>query len=382
MSETTRTTRSAAPKIALIIGTLLLITMFVAAFVMSNNGVVSATPTTPPSNTATTEPAPAATSTVACEPQFTQSPAQREGNKVDSDFEVKYATATAEANNLTTAQREVLLEQAGKDALALAAWAHAFGLYEEPNEWNELVNGNCLSSEGERLFYQFEGVLSASGTTFDEADAPANGYNSGIDNGTYGVASYAGISGDRKAIKVTLKDGSIVYIMVRCGNPVYKIPPPDIPDVPTDEPEPKCPPEKPIGTPPNCKDKPEKPKEPKPKCPADKPHGTWPVCKDSPSKDPAPRDKAPDGGGKNDDEGPGDYKEPDEVTQPPTTPRKDPKPPAAEPPTRSTPKPSDPSPKPAPTKDPAPAPTREPEAPAPTAPETECIPIPGVEDCS
>ena len=176
-----------------------------------------------------------------CEAAYTQVASNNENNRVIGDFSVRYAKVTAEADNLSDGQRTVLLEESGKDAFVLSVWTHAFGLYEDPKKWEELVDGDCLSSEGIKLHNQLEGVLSASGTTFEEAEAPANGFNSGVHDGVYGVASDQGVNGDRKAIKVTLKDGTVVYIMVRCGNPVFPGKP-GLPEVPTDNPPKPTPP--------------------------------------------------------------------------------------------------------------------------------------------
>lgn len=296
-------------------------------------------------------PAPSASTTATCESQYMQVAVDNEGGQVISDFETRYAAATADANNLNEAQRTLLLEESGKNASVLAAWSHAFGLNEDPNAWQPLVDGNCLSSEGQKLHNQLEGVLSAKGTTFEEAEAPANAYNSGVTSGVYGVASTAGIYGDRKAIKVTLPDGTVAYIMVRCGNPVYPGKP-NLPEVPTDNPvcpwNPALPPDSP-----DCL-------EPK-----------------DPGQDPAPRGRAPVGGGENDDPGPGPYVPPEEMEKPPATPRVNPTTPPPAPPAPAP----GPSPAPVPTKDPAPHPAPGPSAPAPKDPGTVCEPIPGVMDC-
>src|SRR5690606_2115077 len=88
------------------------------------------------------------------------------------------------------------------------------------------------------------------------------------------------VYGNRKAVKFTLPNGSWVYIMVRCGNPVYPSQPPGIPEGPTDNPPP--------------------PKtEPK-----------------DPSKDPYQQGNAPEGGGRNKDSGPGEYKDPKDMDKP------------------------------------------------------------------
>ena len=300
-------------------------------------------PTASPSTTSTPTPE-------SCQPQYTQIASNNENSRVIGDFEVRYAAAAAEANNLSDAQKQLLLEESGKDASVLSTWGYAFGLYENTDKWKELTADGCLSSEGIKLHNQLEGALSAKGVKFEEAMAPENGFNSGVHDGVYGVSDAPGVRGDRKAIKVTMKDGTVVYILVRCGNPVYPGKP-NLPHVPTDNPPP---PEKP------------KPEKPKPTPPPEKPK----PGKD-PAKDPYPNGNAPDGGGKNNDPGPGPYVPPQEMERPPETPRENPAPPPPKPP---APKPNNPAPQPVPTKDPAPPPPPETTAPEPTAPETVCDP--------
>lgn len=95
-----------------------------------------------------------------------------------------------------------------------------------------------------------------------------------------------------------------------------------------------------------------------------------------PEQDPVNRGNANTGGGKNEDPGPGTYVPPNQMEQPPATPRPNPAPPA---PTVPAPAPSNP--KPTPTKDPAPAPKPEVSAPAPEAPAQGCSPAPGMSSC-
>lgn len=278
-----------------------------------------------PQGISPTKPSPTASATppaeTVCPAQFEQVAGNNASHRVDADFSTKYAEATVQANNLTEAQRTVLLENSANNAQRLAIWSYAFGLYENPNVWDNLVEDNCLSSDGQKLYYQLEGVLTAKGTVFEEGEAPSNGHNSGVDNnGDYGVGG-PGVHGDRTAIKITLPDGTVVWIMVRCGNAVFPGPPTNLPKVPTD--------------------------------------------------DPGPKGNAPEGEGVNQDPGPGTYIPPEEMEQPPAAPRVNPpapKPAPSTPPKESTP-------------DPAPAPVKEAEAPAPDEP-GEVIPCaPGVETC-
>lgn len=89
----------------------------------------------------------------------------------------------------------------------------------------------------------------------------------------------------------------------------------------------------------------------------------------NPSLDPWYQGNANDGGGTNYDPGPGTYIPPQDMEQPPSTPRVDPPPP---PPVTQPP---------GSTVDTTPPPAPEPQAPKPSAPETGCVPIPGVVTC-
>lgn len=224
-----------------------------SATALRGSGAEASSETPAPTATPTGTPSPEP-----CKAEYQQTPVSHVSNRVDSDFEKKYAEATAKANNLSVAQRDLLISESGKDAQVLASWAHAFGLFKDTSAWTTLVDkSNCLSQEGQALYNQFKGVLMASGTKFEEGQAPASAINSGIFDGTYGIAEAGGIYGDRKAIIITLADGSKAIILVRCANPVYnptKIPK-GLPRVPTDNPPPPvqqtCPPGT-VGTWPNC----------------------------------------------------------------------------------------------------------------------------------
>lgn len=172
----------------------------------------------------------------ACDPKYVQKPANNNGEKVDADFEAKYAAATSGAANLSDAQKQLLLAESANNAQRLAIWSSAFGLYANPNNWQPLVEGNCLSSAGRDLYNQFAGALNAKGTTFAEGDAPANGYNTQVSGGIFQVFSAPGVTGNRKAIKVTMSNGTVVWIMVRCANVVYSSPPPGVPTTPSKPP--------------------------------------------------------------------------------------------------------------------------------------------------
>lgn len=173
-----------------------------------------------------------------CPAEFVQVAGDNANNRVDNQFATKYeqmlVAVTSNGTALDDGQRKLLLENSANNAQRLAIWASAFGLYENPNDWSRLVNGDCLSSEGQVLYFQFEGALKASG--FTQGIAPSDGYNSGVGpDGTYGVGD-PDVNGDLTAIQIILPDGTVIWIMVRCGNPVFPPgPPPLHPKVPTDD---------------------------------------------------------------------------------------------------------------------------------------------------
>ena len=99
-----------------------------------------------------------------------------------------------------------------------------------------LQDGKCASEEAETLTTELAAAIAESDVTPDEA--PEDGYNSGADaDGNVVAASDPGITGNRHAVKVVMKDGTVVWVMARCGNPVVKGKPP-VPPGPTDEPPP------------------------------------------------------------------------------------------------------------------------------------------------
>jgi len=53
-------------------------------------------------------------------------------------------------------------------------------------------------------------------------NAPANGINTGIENGVVVSDSQSGITGNLRAIKIVTKDGKVIWILARCGNIVTK----------------------------------------------------------------------------------------------------------------------------------------------------------------
>lgn len=234
-----------------------------------------------------------------------------------------------------------ILAAAGHNAAYLNLLAKdAFNLPNVPATADMLTpDGTCLSEAGRQVDHDLGVVMSASGQQF--SDAPANGYNSGITSrGIPVIDPNPGVSGPKKAVLYTLPNGSKVYIMVRCGNPVFIRPPQNVPHGCTDN-----------G---GCTPPPSG-------CP-------WPLTNGkcvqpkNPNQDPARQHHVPTRvTGKN----------------PPVT--SGPSSPAVSKPTGTYTAPASPTPTPSPR--PTPAPSPESGAPSPSAPQTTCIPAPGMTSC-
>jgi hypothetical protein len=95
-----------------------------------------------------------------------------------------------------------------------------------------VTNDSWATDKAVQLATQLQLVFSQSRIEPDQA--PADGYNSGVDNNKVVGASVAGITKDRTAIKVTTADGQRTWIMSRCGNVVTPNKPP-VPPGKTDE---------------------------------------------------------------------------------------------------------------------------------------------------
>ena len=169
----------------------------------------------------------------------------------------------------------------------------------------ELFDGNgCATAKAVDMLAEVQAAFALS--AFRPEEAPATGYNSGAgSNGTH-VADAPGIKGDRTSVRIDLPDGTTIWVMARCGNPVTMAPPTGIPKGPTDNNNP--PTTTTTSTPPGETTSTTKPRgstttttrpttSTTAPCPPDRPHGTPPNCKDDPSRDPEPRGNNRPGGG-------------------------------------------------------------------------------------
>lgn len=195
---------------------------------IGNLGTNTPSPTPSSTTSATPKPTPSAEG---CPAAYKQKADPHTGGKVITAnaeaFDKAFAVGTT--GTIDDKARTFLLQQSGYYVNALAVYAYDFGIYPDSNKWQPLYKDNCLSPEGQKLHVKLEGVLESRGVKMALEPAPANGYNSGISNGIYGVETSQGVSGDRTAIKVTLPNGTVFWIMKRCGNPVY----PGKPHLPT-----------------------------------------------------------------------------------------------------------------------------------------------------
>lgn len=149
------------------------------------------------------------------------------------------------------------LDQVKRDPELLVGAASYF--LDRQVEASTLVDGDCASANAKQLVAELELSLAEAEVTPEEA--PRDGYNSGVNaDGEVVVARHSGITGDRSAVKVVLKNGETLWLMARCGNPVVKKPP-DVPEGPTDQPpptttttQPPPPPTAPPQTVPKCAD--------------------------------------------------------------------------------------------------------------------------------
>jgi len=218
---------------------------FVGWFINNFNGDDASASIAKPAATSTPSPTPTADD---CAPEFTQVALDRQGSpKVNPNFQAEYDAVVA--SGVANQERATLLVTSGHNGQLLAAYANQMGLPVDISQTAQLLDGTCLSKEGQDLYNQLSGAYHLKDVTFKVVtEVPADAINSGVDpsTGLYGVDASRGIRGDSKAIEITLPDGSKTWVMFRCGNPVFMAPPSNLPKVLTDNPPPpNNPPEKP-----------------------------------------------------------------------------------------------------------------------------------------
>jgi hypothetical protein len=81
-------------------------------------------------------------------------------------------------------------------------------------------DGECANDATVQLVHEIE-LARAQGTT-EAGIAPNTGYNTGVENKQVFGYSTTGVGGDRRAIKITLKNGTVIWILGQCGNVMTK----------------------------------------------------------------------------------------------------------------------------------------------------------------
>lgn len=196
------------------------------------------------------EASPSPSASASTEPSTTPSPSADacptwEQEALDHANNRWFAKGILEIRNAKTDDEAMLaahawLNEVRKDP-GLAAVAIETFTDEEIDDPSTLFVDGCATDETVALMAKTELAI-AGAKSVTAGEAPANGYNTGVksvtgDTGTMTVvvgADQPGISGDRKAIRIELEDGTVIWVMARCGNIVTEAKPP-LPPGPTDE---------------------------------------------------------------------------------------------------------------------------------------------------
>ena len=149
--------------------------------------------------------------------------------------EIKEASTPKEA----VAAANAWLDAVRKDSSLLAGAAKYFNVIGQDADKTTLTDADgCASSEAIDLVIQLDLKLANARSIIAE-DVPIDAYNSGVNDGNVIGDTTPGVGGDRTAIKIILEDGTVIWIIARCGNIATTGPPP-VPPGTTDNP-PKCP---------------------------------------------------------------------------------------------------------------------------------------------
>lgn len=101
-------------------------------------------------------------------------------------------------------------------------------LLEEEVKPSVLVDSDgCATKKAADYVKEIRLLLATS--TITPGQAPTDGYNSGYTEDTVTANDTPGIGGDRTAIKIVLPDGTVVWVMARCGNVVTPGLPQEVP---------------------------------------------------------------------------------------------------------------------------------------------------------
>lgn len=192
----------------------------------------------------------AAATTTECPSSWGRADSDKAGNRWFADG----IPAIGTASNSEEARKAASdwMNGVRKDPVLLAGAAKVL-VHKDVDKAGLFDSKGCATSQAVDLVAEMEAALALS--TITPSEAPATGYNSGTHDGVVVGSSTPGIAGDRKAIQIVLPDGTKIWIMRRCGNPVTEGKS-GLPEGPTDNQPPPatpvCPSDKPYGVPPNC----------------------------------------------------------------------------------------------------------------------------------
>jgi len=151
----------------------------------------------------------------------------------DGVVEIKNAESDAEAASAAN----VWLEKVKTDPNLLVG-AAKYLLNEDIDKATLTDSDGWATDEAVQLVARMQMLLGQSKIT--TSNAPATGYNSGVENNSVVASSNAGVTGDTKAVQVVTTSGETVWIMARCGN-IVTPGKPSVPPGKTDNPTPPTP---------------------------------------------------------------------------------------------------------------------------------------------
>jgi hypothetical protein len=178
----------------------------------------SSVPSQSPSSSSS--PVPVPSPTAACPTTWEIKYLNHSGNRVvyEGIASIQNATTRAQAR----AAANDVLHKVQTDPINLSGYIAYFLRKNVSPDALMTADKKCASDAAGSYVAQLELVMANAEIT--PGNAPENGTNSGVDNGTVVSSTTVGITGNRKAIKVVFKDENgvthVVWILARCGNPV------------------------------------------------------------------------------------------------------------------------------------------------------------------
>lgn len=225
-------------------------------------------------------------------------------NPEAEDKEGKVIKNGSQANSLNSSDvnvaKQEVFDYTKSYAASLMEKAVSFGIVDlgqDIRSWFEVKSNKVfLNKEGQEIYHQVTAFINRSKNSISEVGN--YGYMTGLKNGEIVMSDQQTDFTGWKALKVENQDGStqkyVYYVLVYCGNTVFKNPVPGIKQVKID-----LPPTPGKKTPPSSST------TPPPSSTTPPPSSTTPSAKKDPSQDPAAKGGAPIGGGVKDEPGTG-----------------------------------------------------------------------------